>query len=70
MAFCDSFLFHNLKETSKGKRFDNVETYEYDATELLLVIKKTEFKKCFQHWQESWNVCTCRYMCVCMYTCA
>lgn len=40
-------LFPSLKI-----RFNNVETAEHNVTELPVVISKTEFHRCFQHWQE------------------
>jgi len=32
---------------------------ETDAVEQLVIIPKTEFESCFQHWQKCWNICVC-----------
>lgn len=41
----------------KGKIY--VETTEHHAIQQLLPVPKTEFKRCFHHWQMQWKRCTC-----------
>jgi hypothetical protein len=35
----------------RGKIFDDVGTIEHNAVKEVLMIPKTEFERCFQHWQ-------------------
>jgi hypothetical protein len=51
--FCSAYL----KESLKGKRFEDVKTIEHDVMKQLLAVPKIAFEMCFQHLQEHWNKC-------------
>jgi hypothetical protein len=46
LAPCDFFLFPRMKPKLKACRFQ-------DVTE----IQRSQFQRCFQQWQKSWNRC-------------
>jgi hypothetical protein len=54
----DVFLFHKLKITPKGRRFqieeENITTVMND----LRVISQTSFKHCFQKWKRRYERCS------------
>ena len=39
----------------KGKRFDDIETIQSNATRELKVIPKSEFQDCLEQWKHRWN---------------
>jgi hypothetical protein len=41
----------------KGTRFESKEDIIANATAGLFAIRKTEFQKCFEQWQERWEKC-------------
>ena len=45
---CDFWMFLKLKMTLKGKRFDDIETIQSNATRELKAISKSAFKDCFK----------------------
>ena len=48
IAPCDFWMFPKLKMALKGKRFDNIETIQSDATRELKAIPKAAFEDCFK----------------------
>jgi len=56
-APCNFFLFPQLKETSKRRRFDYVEGIQANATRQLRAITESDYPRCFRQWQEHWNKC-------------
>jgi len=57
LAPCDFFLFPQLKKTMKGRRFDDNEEVQANATRQMRAITKSDFQRCFHQWQERWNKC-------------
>jgi len=57
LAPCDFFLFPQLKKTMKGRRFDDIEEVQANATRQIRVTTKSDFQRCFRQWQECWNKC-------------
>jgi len=57
LAPCDFFLYPQLKETMKGRRFDYVEDIQANATRQLRAITKSDYQMCFRQWEERWNKC-------------
>jgi len=41
----------------KGRRFDDIEEVQANATRQMRAIKKSDFQWCFRQWQERWNKC-------------
>ena len=54
---CDFFLFARLKRDMKGKRFATGEEVKQKTLEGLKNIPISEFKKCFELWNESLQEC-------------
>ena len=48
-------MFPKLKMVLKGKRFDDIETIQSNATRELKAIPKSEFQDCFEKWKHRWN---------------
>jgi hypothetical protein len=57
MAPCDFWLFPQLKTVLKGKRFEDIDAIQKNATSTLHTIPKDSFKKCFLQWQDHWKQC-------------
>ena len=57
LAPCDLFLFPQLKNTMKGRRFDYVEDIQANATRQLRAITKSDYQRYFRQWSELWNKC-------------
>ena len=55
IAPCDFWMFPKLKMVLKGKRFNNIETIQSNATRELKAIPKNEFQDCFEKWKHRWN---------------
>lgn len=54
MAPCDFFLFHRLKLTHRGKRFESVEIIKQYS---LKTIPKSAYNKCYDEWIIRWRKC-------------
>ena len=39
----------------KGKRFDDIETFQSNATRELKAISKSAFEDCFKMWKHRWK---------------
>jgi len=57
LAPCDFFLFPQLQKKTKGRRFDDIEEVQANATRQKRAITKSDFQRCFRQWQERWNKC-------------
>ncbi|GFV41153.1 mariner Mos1 transposase [Trichonephila clavipes] len=57
MSPSDFFLFPKIKNTSKGHRFQDIETMKLNSTQQLQAISKSEFQKCFEDWNHRWAKC-------------
>ena len=55
IAPCDFWMFLKLKMALKGKRFDEVETIQSNATRELKAIPKSAFEDCFKMWKHRWE---------------
>ena len=55
IAPCDFWMFPKLKMALKGKRFDDIETIQSNATRELKAIPKRESQDCFEKWKHLWN---------------
>ena len=55
IAPCDFWMFPKLKMALKGKRFDDIETIQSNATRELKAIPKSACKDCFQMWKHRWE---------------
>ena len=55
IAPCDFWMFAKLKMAFKGKRFDDIETIQSNATRELKAIPKSTFEDCFQMWKHRWE---------------
>ena len=51
IAPCDFRMFPKLKMALNGKRFDNIETTQSNATRELNAIPKSAFEDCFKMWK-------------------
>lgn len=57
VAPSDFWLFPKLKTTLKGRRFDTIPDIERATKEQLKILKKEDFRRCFQVWYERWEKC-------------
>ena len=55
IAPCDFFMFPKMKMALKGKRFDDIETIQSNATRELKAIPKSAFEDCFKMWKHRWE---------------
>ena len=55
IAPCDFYVFPKLKMALKGKRFDDIETMQNNATRKLKAIQKSAFEDCFKMWKHHWE---------------
>jgi hypothetical protein len=55
MALRDFWLFPQLKTVLKGKRFEDIDAIQKNATSTLHTIPKYSFKKCFLQRQNRWK---------------
>ena len=55
IAPCDSWMFPKLKMALKGKRFDDIETIQSNATRELKAIPKSAFENCFKMRKHCWE---------------
>ena len=55
IASCDFWMFPKLKMALKGKRFDDIETIQSNATRELKAIPKSTFEDCFKMWKHRWE---------------
>ena len=51
----DFWMFPKLKMSLKGKRFDDIETIQSNATGELKAIPKSAFEDCFKMWEHRWE---------------
>ena len=56
IAPCDFWMFPKLKMALKGKRFDDIETIQSNATRELKAIPKSAFEDCFKMWKHRWKL--------------
>jgi len=54
---CDFLLFPRLQKRLKGRRHENIEAIQADATMELTGILKEAFTSCFQDLQKRWQQC-------------
>ena len=57
LAPCDFFLFRRMKRDMKGKHFATVEEVKQKSLEGLKNIPISEFKKCFEQWEDRLPKC-------------
>ena len=55
IAPCDFWMFPKLKMALNGKRFDDIETVQSNATRELKAIPKSAFEDCFKTWKHCWE---------------
>ena len=55
IALCDFWMFRKLKMALIGKRFDEIETIQSNATRELKAIPKSAFEDCFKMWKHRWE---------------
>ena len=55
IAPCDFWMFQKLKMAFKGKRFDDIETIQSNATRELKDIPEFAFEDCFKMWKHRWK---------------
>ena len=55
IAPCDFCMFPKLNMALKGKRFDDIETIQSNATGELKAIPKSAFEDCFKMWKHCWE---------------
>ena len=53
----DFWLFPSLNAFLKGTRFQTVDNIQRNVTKELMVLSKSDFRKCFQKWQDRENKC-------------
>ena len=53
LAPCDFWMCPKLKMALKGKRFDDIETIQSNATRELKVIPNSAFKDCFKRCEQT-----------------
>jgi transposase len=49
---CDFFLFPRMKSKRKWRRFQDVTEIQEQSLTVLHAIPKSQFQRCFQHWQK------------------
>ena len=55
IAPCDFWILPKLKMAFKGKRFDDIETIQSNATRELKAIPKSAFEDGFKMWKHRWE---------------
>jgi len=55
LAPADFFLFHKLKTTLKGRRFQTIEEIQENAIRELRAVTESAFQEAFQQWQKRWE---------------
>ena len=55
IAPCDFWMFQKLKMALKGKRFEDIDTIQSNATCELKAIPKSAFEDCFKMWKHRWE---------------
>ena len=55
IAPCDFWIFLKFKMALKGKRFEDIETIQSNATCELKAIPKSAFEDCFKMWKHRWE---------------
>jgi hypothetical protein len=57
LAPCDFFLFHRLKSTLKGKRFQDVAEIQLNTTGKFQAIPKQAYQTYIEKCKDHWNRC-------------
>jgi hypothetical protein len=57
MAPCVFWLFPRLKMKLKGAQFESRNEIIWNTTAKLYSIRKEAFQKCFEQWQNRWEMC-------------
>jgi hypothetical protein len=57
LAPYDFFLFPRLKNTLKGKRFQDVAEIKLNTTRQLQAIPEQASHTCIEKWKDRWNRC-------------
>jgi transposase len=57
LAPADFFLFHKLKTTLKGGRFQTIQEIQENAIRELHAITESAFQEAFQQWKKRWERC-------------
>jgi len=57
LAPSDFFLFPKIKETLKGRHFDNSDDIRSNTMAALKVIPQNQFQNCFEGWTKRWRQC-------------
>jgi histone-lysine N-methyltransferase SETMAR len=53
----DFFLFPKIKETLKGRHFDDIDDVRSNTTAALKAIIQNQFQNCFEGWTRRWRRC-------------
>ena len=53
----DFFLFLKIKETLKGRHFDDNDDIRSNTTAALKAIPQNQFQNCFEGWTRHWHRC-------------
>jgi len=54
----DFFLFLKIKETLKGRHFDDTDDIRSNTTAALNAVPQNQFQNCFEGWTRHWHRCT------------
>lgn len=57
LAPCDFFLFPKIKKELAGRHFDRVENLARAIKTITDAIKREDYERCFQNWQERLKRC-------------
>jgi len=57
LAPSDFFLFPNIKETLKGRHFDDIDNIRSNTMAALKAIPQNQFQNCFEGWTWRWHWC-------------
>jgi len=49
------FLFPKIKETLKGRHFDDIDDISVNTTAILKAIPQNQFQNCFEGWTSRWH---------------
>jgi len=53
----DFFLFPKIKETLKGRHFDDIDDIRSNTTAAQKAIPQNQFQNCFEGWTRPWHWC-------------
>jgi len=57
LAPSDFFLFLKIKETLKGRTFEDIDDIRTNTTADLKAILQNQFQNCFEGWTRRWHRC-------------